>query len=135
VSSDRTRISREEIGILMSYATRPDRMTKEVIQKLVDGVTGPELIEIAAWVGLPESTAVRLVDANRPSERRSAGSRGLLETRFRRTLVGILVFMVVLNIALSVGSNVEGPGLVVLVGASVGAAYLVYRVILAIAPS
>ncbi|MDH3306205.1 MAG: hypothetical protein OEO77_01595 [Acidimicrobiia bacterium] len=73
-SRDRYRISREDIGILMSFATRPDRITDDVVHRLGKGVTHAELLEIAEWVGLPRSTASRLIKAGGPASPPVAGT-------------------------------------------------------------
>ena len=135
MNDERIQVSREEVGLLMSYATRPHRLTEELVQQMVNGVTGPELLGIAAWVGLPQSTAVRLVDANRPTKPADRNRRGVGDTRFRRALVGILVVMLIANIATTIASDVSAVGVVLIAGAGAGAAYLVYRVIVAISPS
>ncbi len=78
------------MGLLMSFAKRPDRFSDEMIDAMRRGVTYPELMEIAAWVGLPKSTAARLVHSR---TRNSAPSQGL-SARFGRHLIGILVVFV-----------------------------------------
>lgn len=135
MNDERIQVSREEVGLLMSYATRPHRLTDELVEQMVNGVTGPELLEIAAWVGLPQSTAIRLVDANRPTNPADRNRRGVGDARFRKALVGILVVMLITNVATTIASDVSGVGVVLLTGAGAGAAYLVYRVIVAISPS
>lgn len=116
----------------MSYATRPDRLTAELVHRMVDGVTGPELLEITDWVGLPESTAIRLIDANRPPQPSGPGRRGMGDLRFRRTIIGILVTMLIVNTAFTIASGVGEVGVVLLTLAGAGVAYIVYRVIIAI---
>lgn len=128
---DRLRISREEIGLLLSYATRPDRLTEEAVDRLVAGVTGEELTEIVEWVGLPESMAVRLADANRSTAERTRRGLGP-DPRFRRALFGIVVFMSLGNTALLVASDAGPFALVFGIAATALGGFLVYRLVFAI---
>lgn len=125
---ERFSVSREEIGLLLSYATRPERMSEELIHRLVSGVTGPELIEICSWVGLPESTAVRIVEAGRSTSPGEAGAP-VFDSRFKRATVMLLVVMVAANIGLAVAAGFSGVGLVLVAGGGIGVGYLLYRII------
>ena len=130
----RIQVSREDVGLVMSYATRPDRLTEDLVDRMVNGVTGEELLEITDWIGLPQSTAIRLIDANREPTAKTA-ARGMSDARFRKALVGILVVMVLANVAFVSAAGIDVVGVVLVTAASAAVAWLVYRVIRAISTS
>lgn len=124
-------LSREDIGILMSYATRPERITEEVIARLRGGVTFAQLETIAAWVGLPRSTAARLAQAEPSADRGQAGGR--MPVAYRRSLLGILLAYLVVAVAFEIGSG-SGPWDVFVIAAWMSVAvYLVYSLIVRLA--
>lgn len=54
------------------------------------------------------STAIRLVDANRPTNPADRNRRGVGDARSRKALVGILVVMLITNVATTIASDVSG---------------------------
>lgn len=131
----RYQIGREEIGILMSYATRPDRLTSDVIAKLRAGVTRPELVELSAWLGLPQSTPARLIDANTSQGRSRSGRRGAPDTRYRRALIGLLGAYLAVETVFMYESARSRPSVFFLTVVGALTAYLVYSLIVRLAPA
>ncbi len=84
---------------MLSFATRPDRFNESLVRKLQDGVTFSELEQLLAWVGLPKSTAARLVHARGSAMEPAGGTRGngpgqssvVTGGRFRRHLTAMLM--------------------------------------------
>lgn len=126
---DRIQLSREDIGILMSYATRPERFTDDVIERLCGGVTRPELVEISAWLGLPKSTATRLFDASNADQASAGGRRVGLSARYRRAMIGLLGLFVLSNAITNLTSEQGGLGSFFLTAAAALTAYIVYALI------
>lgn len=130
MSEERFKISREEVGLLMSYATRPDRFSEDLIDRLVSGVTGPELVSICTWVGLPDSTAARLVRAN-TTPRAGAKGRMTAPSPFWRAIAGLLIVMVIGFIVWVLGADFSGVRAVLTSAAAIGIGYALFRLIVA----
>jgi hypothetical protein len=128
-SHDRIKLSREDIGILMSYATRPERFTDDVIERLCRGITHMELVDTSAWLGLPKSTATRLFDVSNADKARTGGRRVELNNRYRRAIIGLLGLFVLSNAITNVTSEQSGLGSIFLTAAAALTAYLVYALI------
>lgn len=104
MAQERFSISPEEVGLMLSFATRPDRFTEPLVDKLREGVTFSELEEVLAWVGLPKSTAARLAHARGSAGEPDGGSfgpttnqHGVTGRRFRRHLTGMLLIAAALT--------------------------------------
>lgn len=113
----------------MSYATRPERFTDDVIERLCGGVTRPELVEISAWLGLPKSTATRLFDASNADQASAGGRRVGLSARYRRAMIGLLGLFVLSNAITNLTSEQGGLGSFFLTAAAALTAYIVYALI------
>ena len=128
--NERFQVSPEEVGVMMSFATRPDRFTKAIKAKLEAGVTSDELEEILAWVGLPKSTAARVIHSQASSDGVSSGGAAA-GPRFRRHLGGILFVSAALT-AFFVVTSLEWPRvmymLIALVLATIGLYKLIGRI-------
>lgn len=112
---------------MLSFATRPDRLNKSVVAKLEAGVTYSELEEILAWVGLPKSTAARLIHAQESSEGVSSGGAAA-GRRFRRHLNGILLVSAVVT-GVVVVTNQDWPRVLYMLFALALATLLLYKLI------
>lgn len=115
----------------MSFATRPDRITEEMTTLLGKGVTYSELQEIVAWVGLPESTAAKLVHAQTSTA--GAQRKRALSKRFGRHLIGILVAFVLIATLVNIASDMSWPRVLFLVVLFGLVAYGVFALIARIA--
>ncbi|NND14358.1 MAG: hypothetical protein HKO10_10355 [Acidimicrobiia bacterium] len=139
MSQERFSISPEEVGLMLSFATRPDRLTESVVVKLEEGVTFTELEQIVAWVGLPKSTAARLVHAQGPAGGSNGGSTGtrsgqidtISSGRFRRHLTGILIVAAALT-GVAVIQSQNWPRVLYLLIALAVVTYLIRRMIVRI---
>ena len=132
---DRIQLSREDIGILMSFATRPERFTNDVVDRLCAGVTNAELIEISAWLGLPKSTATRLADAGKNDRARARGQHVGMTTGYRWSIIALLGLFVIGGTVASVGSERSGLATIYSTAAIALTAYLIYWLILRLASS
>lgn len=130
---DRIQLSREDIGILMSFATRPERFTDDVIDRLCAGVTNAELVEISAWLGLPKSTAARLAEAGRNDRARARGQHVAMTTGYRWSIIALLGLFVVGGAVASIGSERSGLSTFYTTAAITFTAYLIYWVIVRLA--
>ncbi len=130
---DRIQLSREDIGILMSFATRPERFTDDVVDRLCAGVTNAELVEISAWLGLPKSTATRLADAGNNDRARSRGQHVPMTAGYRWSIIALLGLFVLGGAVASIGSERSGLSTIYSVAAIALAAYLIYWLILRLA--
>jgi len=117
----------------MSFATRPDRITEEMTALLGKGVTYSELQEIAAWVGLPKSTAAKLVHAQTSTTGTPRLGKRALSQRFGRHLIGILVAFVFGATLLNIASEMSWPRVLFLVVLFGLVAYGVFALIARIA--
>lgn len=130
---DRIQLSREDIGILMSFATRPERFTDEVIARLGGGVTWAQLAELSTWLGLPKSTPSRLFSVAADDRARAGGRRIELNRHYRRSIVGLLAFFVVASSLSLRGSDQSAPTSVFLIAGIALIAYVIYRLIVRLA--
>lgn len=130
---DRIRLSREDIGILMSFATQPERFTDDVISRLVTGVTKDELADISSWLGLPQSTTSRLFSVAEDDRARAGGRRIELSRHYRRAIVGLLGFFVIMSSLTLRGSDQSGFNAAFLIAAISLTAYLIYRLLIRLA--
>ena len=130
---DRIQLSREDIGILMSFATRPERFTDDIIDRLCGGVTNAELVEISAWLGLPKSTATRLADAGKNDRARARGQHIAMTAGYRWSIIALLGLFVVGGAVASIGSERSGLSTIYFTAAVTLTAYLIYWLILRLA--
>jgi hypothetical protein len=130
---DHIQLSREDIGILMSFATRPERFTDDVIDRLCAGVSNAELVEISAWVGLPKSTAARLAEAGKNDRTRARGQHIAMTTGYRWSIIALLGFFVVGGAVASIGSERSGLSTFYFLAAITMTAYLIYWLIVRLA--
>lgn len=101
----RYRLSREEIGILLSYARHPEAATEGWVGRLQRGVDGEELAEFVEAAGLPRDSVERIVATRLLDDRGSGDGWSHRSPRFRRAIVGVVVAYVVLAIAFSFATN------------------------------
>lgn len=125
-SNKRHQISREDVGILMSYATRPDRITEAWVERLSNGVTHAELKEFSALVGLPQSTAAKLIDVGDRDKTALRGRWPGTGNAYRQAVIGVLAVFVI-GVTLIAGSMDRSPLAALAMGSVT--AYLVYRLI------
>ena len=130
---DRIQLSREDIGILMSFSTRPERFTDDIIDRLCGGVTNAELVEISAWLGLPKSTATRLADAGKNDRARARGQHIAMTAGYRWSIIALLGLFVVGGAVASIGSERSGLSTIYFTAAVTLTAYLIYWLILRLA--
>lgn len=96
---DRHRLGREEIGILLSFAKRPEIFTDEWVDRLQRGVTTSELTEFFASAGLPERTAAQIAFSNESPHEHARSDWEGYGHGFRRVtawliVIGIAIFLV-----------------------------------------
>ena len=130
---DRIQLSREDIGILMSFATRPERFTDDIIDRLCAGVTNDELVEISSWLGLPKSTAARLAEAGKNDRARASGQHIAMTAGYRWSIIALLSLFVVGGAVASIGSERNGLSTIYFTAAVTLTAYLIYWLILRLA--
>lgn len=125
----RYQIEREEIGLLLSFARRPEAFTTEWTDRLQRGVDLDELRGFFKAAGLPNSTLAELVgtdavDAGRP--RVEWSQRNL---SYRRATIGLIVLLVVgaVGPAMTAGNDLIGSVVLSLGFLLVG--YAIYRLI------
>ena len=96
-------LSREDIGILMSFAKHPEAMTTEWIHAIRVGVSEDELHELFRIAGLPPSSARQIVGAGLDEE--STDSPAARGTGFRRAMIGTVLMLTLLNVVALVGAR------------------------------
>lgn len=125
----RYQLSREEVGILLSFATRPHAVTEEWVTRLEGGVREAELAEFVAVAGLPGSSVERIV-ATRSVDNDGASGWTQRTPAFRRAVVGILAIYVLAAVALSFATGEDSLRNLSLAVAFVLSGIVVYRVII-----
>lgn len=101
-------LGREEIGILLSFAKRPEAATDEWMQRLQDGVESEEFLALFQEAGLPMSTALQMMSADLDGISAPGGKWALQSIDHRHALLGILAFYVIAAAAFSIATG-SGP--------------------------
>ena len=94
-------LSREEIGILLSFAKRPEAMTAGWIIRLRTGVDELELRDLMELAGVPRSTVDQIVR----SQRSNTPHGEPLSVGFRRATTGTVVVMTTASVALLIATR------------------------------
>lgn len=97
-------LSREEIGILLSFARHPDAITSDWIRRLGEGVDEDELRTLFRRAGLPWSSARGIIGTDAPEASTGVG-REAFSPSFWRAIVGTLVALTLAALAGLIGSR------------------------------
>lgn len=94
-------LSREDVGILLSFARYPEVITEEWTQRLGAGVDKDELRELFRLAGLPWSSARGIIGADASDgDQRTGGEAG---SRFWRATLGTIVILTLLAVVSLIG--------------------------------
>ncbi len=122
-------VSREEIGILLSFAKKPHAATQDWIARLQSGVTRDELVEFFGLAGLPMTEASRIMSSESERGIRVDQEWSERSVGYRRAVVGVLLVYLLVAISVSVAAG-DTPLQVVGIAATLAlAGYLVHKVI------
>lgn len=120
-------LSQEEIGILLSFAKRPEAITREWARRLRSGVDRDELYDLFALAGLSRSTARGFID--RSQQESSEGKSDPAQLGFRRAMIGSIVVYTLAAVAFLIAAQGITLGVVTMVGVFILCAGMLYRVI------
>lgn len=101
----RYQLSREEIGLLLSYARHPQAADEQWVRRLQRGVDSDELAEFVQAAGLPRDSVERIVATRLLDDAAGDDTWSHRSPRFRRAIVGVVVAYVVLAVAFSFATN------------------------------
>lgn len=125
----RYKVSREEIGIMLSFAKRPHAASQAWIQRLQAGVTKDELLEFFGLAGLPLTEASRIMAADTSRGTPVDEPWSARSTTYRRAVLGVLVVYVAITLALSAAAGASPMSLVALVLTLAAVGLLIHKVI------
>ncbi len=125
---ERYTLSPEEIGILLSFARRPEVVTREWIRRLRIGVPADELRQLFAAAGLPASTASEII-ATAAAPETLGGSPRADNAPFKRALLGTAIVYTALAASFVVARDGFSINVLVLISAFVACGVIVHSTV------